>query len=176
MAEFKAIPRPPKENCSEEEASSEISVPAKISLPCPIWGLVSLLILIEGLPLKRWFRSDFSDSHPSLPVQTLEVRQIKLFALHNPSWAFLLAVSGQNAAAQRLNGFERMVIINTTRVQAATFMGCEEMRQQLLKWLQQGLKDVVQHSQDAASDLLGASMRMQEACAHIWHSTMVLTS
>jgi hypothetical protein len=60
-------------------------------------------------------------------------------------------------------------------VQAATFMGCEEVRQQLLQWLQKALKDVVQHSQDAASDhLLGASIRMQQACAHIWHFTMVL--
>ena len=44
-----------------------------------------------------------------------------------------------------------------------------------MEWLKANLKDVVQHSQQADSDpVLGASIRMQQACARIWHSTQVL--
>jgi hypothetical protein len=55
-------------------------------------------------------------------------------------------------------------------------MGCDKIRTQLLEWLQKALMDVVQHSQDADSDHMpGATVRMQQACARTWHSTLVLT-
>lgn len=54
-------------------------------------------------------------------------------------------------------------------------MGCDKIQEQIMEWLKANLKDVVQHSQQADSDpVLGASIRMQQACARIWHSTQVL--
>jgi hypothetical protein len=45
-----------------------------MSLPCSVWGFVSLLVLLEGsIGLKSWF-SNRTDADPSLPAQTLEVR------------------------------------------------------------------------------------------------------
>lgn len=61
---------------AESLAKQEETEPAEINLelPCSIWGLVSVLIIIEGVSLRRWFRSNAPDCDPSLPVQTLEVR------------------------------------------------------------------------------------------------------
>lgn len=50
---------------------------AQLDLPCSIWGLVSLLILLEGrVHVERWFTgiSDQQDIDPSLPAHTLQVR------------------------------------------------------------------------------------------------------
>jgi hypothetical protein len=99
--------------CSEKEASSEILVPVQISLPCSIWGLVSLLILIEGPSLTHWFRSDSPDCDSSLPVQTLEVRWMTLLALLQLTcWAFLRAASGN--ILQRQGPKQLARIVNTT--------------------------------------------------------------
>lgn len=49
------------------ETSTSDSKPAKIQLPCPLWGLVSLLILLEGrVTVKSWFGgSSHGRSHAS---------------------------------------------------------------------------------------------------------------
>lgn len=47
---------------------------ASISLSCSVWGLVSLLLLLEGaVTMKHWFASCCPDSDSGLPAQTLEV-------------------------------------------------------------------------------------------------------
>lgn len=54
-------------------------------------------------------------------------------------------------------------------------MGCEKIYEQIMQWLKDILKDVVEHSQRADSEnLLGSSLRMQQACSRVWHSTQVL--
>lgn len=47
---------------------------ANMELSCSVWGLVSLLLLLEGdVTMKHWFASCCPDSDPGLPAQTLEV-------------------------------------------------------------------------------------------------------
>lgn len=59
-------------------------------------------------------------------------------------------------------------------VQAARYMGCDDIHAQILEWLQKILREVAHHNKQADADnLLGASVRMQQACARIWHSTQV---
>lgn len=47
---------------------------ANMALSCSVWGLVSLLLLLEGnVTMKHWFASCCPDSDPGLPAQTVEV-------------------------------------------------------------------------------------------------------
>lgn len=58
---------------SESETSHRQD--ADIMLPCSVWGLASLLLLLEGrVAVKELFEGDRSANDPSLPAQTLEVR------------------------------------------------------------------------------------------------------
>lgn len=50
------------------------SNPAALQLPCSVWGLVSLLLLLEGsMTVAQWFDSDKPEADAALPAQTLEV-------------------------------------------------------------------------------------------------------
>lgn len=46
----------------------------QVDLPCTVWGLVSLLILLGGVGMEEWFGGDASNQGPSLPANTLLVR------------------------------------------------------------------------------------------------------
>ena len=66
-------------NTSDVKGVSEAEHPmggAEIELPCSVWGLVSLLLLLlEGcVVVKDWFEANWQTNDPSLPAQTLEVR------------------------------------------------------------------------------------------------------
>lgn len=57
---------------SEEQQRSGQSI--DMALPCSVWGLVSLLVLLEGaVGVEEWFDSGTHKSDPALPAQTLEV-------------------------------------------------------------------------------------------------------
>lgn len=59
-------------NQSDEETGDSIKQAAQFRLPCPIWGMISVLILLEGaVGIKPWFAEASSD--PSLAQQTLQV-------------------------------------------------------------------------------------------------------
>lgn len=61
-------------NTSSAEASAD-EQGVEMLLPCSVWGLVSLLVLLEGrVTVRQWFESDWPANDPSLPAQTLEVR------------------------------------------------------------------------------------------------------
>ena len=55
--------------------STNSNKPAEVELPCPLWGLVSLLILLEGsVGVEEWFGGDPETLDASLPGHTLLVR------------------------------------------------------------------------------------------------------
>jgi hypothetical protein len=66
-------------NQSEEEieASYNGRQTADFMLPCPVWGMVSLLLLLDGTPMKPWFGDTSSD--PGLVQHTLQVLNSCIF-------------------------------------------------------------------------------------------------
>lgn len=56
------------------EESEENVKATQVELPCTVWALVSLLVLLEGnVSCQQWFQGTVSDSDASLPAQTVEV-------------------------------------------------------------------------------------------------------
>ena len=65
-------------NTSDVERVSDVKKMtngAEIHLPSSVWGLMSLLLLLEGCVLVQdWFETNWHTNDPSLPAQTVEVR------------------------------------------------------------------------------------------------------
>jgi hypothetical protein len=60
------------QNAQEENQAHDS---ADIALPCSVWGLVSVLLQLQGaVGVDQWFDSGKPESDAALPAQTLEVR------------------------------------------------------------------------------------------------------
>lgn len=59
-------------------------------------------------------------------------------------------------------------------MQAAEFLGCDEMRNSIIQWLQAVLKDVVQHGVTTTSEKVVATS-LQQSCTRVWHLTEVIS-
>ena len=66
------------------KSSTNDGTPAQVDLPCSLWGLVSLLVLLEGsVTVKEWFGGDPEHQDANLPSMTLQVQHCKLFSAHS---------------------------------------------------------------------------------------------
>lgn len=70
-----ALTSEPREHTPAEDASASASEVPAIDLPFSVWGLVSLLLLMEGsVAVSDWFAASRPDAHAGLAAETLTVR------------------------------------------------------------------------------------------------------
>lgn len=136
---------------------------AELRLPCSVWGVVSLLLVLDkNINIEPWF--DDVNSDPRLPEETLLV-----FSRSAPSCCaapcFVLNIclaSSRCSAADTLLNYS----------QAAEFLGCDEIRSNIIKWLRAALVDVSLHGANAASGTAAATS-LNQSCPRVWHRTEV---
>ena len=140
-------------NTSDVKGVSEAEHPmggAEIELPCSVWGLVSLLLLLlEGcVVVKDWFEANWQTNDPSLPAQTLEVR-------------FFPHESGCLCLVFSLSSVLKATLQCVLDLQIADFLGCKDLKTSLLGCLQQVVKNVTGVSKHIRSAAKGPTDMMQ---------------